>query len=81
MGVMRRIVHRKYLSGENVTLDTLRAALLDELDKSISRSTIRRRLLQSGFKFRKVNHRKILTEKPDVVAARCHFLRTLRNIR
>lgn len=81
MGVMRRIVHRKYLSGENVTLDTLKAALLDELDKNIGRSTIHRRLLQSGFRFRKVNHRKLLTEKPDVVAARCHFLRTMKNIR
>lgn len=78
---MRRIIHGKYLRGENVTLDTITAALLDELDIDISRSTVRRRLLQNGFKFRKVNNRKILIEKPEIIAARCQFLRTLRRIR
>ena len=78
---MRRIVHRKYLRGENVTLDTMKAAILEELEMDISRSTIRRKLLQNGFKFRKVNHRKILTERPEIISARCHFLRTLKKIR
>ena len=78
---MRRIIHCKYLQGEKVTLDTLKAALLNEMNMNVGRSTIRRRLLQNDFKFRKVNHRKILTEMPDIVAARCHFLGSLKKIR
>ena len=46
---MRIIIHRKYLQGEKVTLDTLKAALLDEMDMNVGRSTIRRRLLQTAF--------------------------------
>ena len=72
---LRRLVHTMYVDGESVTLDTVTAAVQEKMDKAMSRSTIRKQLLQIGFKFRKVNSRKLLTEKPQVVAARSVFLR------
>ena len=66
---LRRIVHTMYVDGENVTLDTVTAAVQEKMDKAMSRSTIRKQLLQIGFKSRKVNSRKLLTEKLQVVAA------------
>ena len=57
-----------YLEGKRVTLDTIRAAVQYKFDQTISRSTIRKQLFQIGFKFRQVNNRKLLVEKPQVVA-------------
>ena len=51
---LRRFVHTMYVDGENVTLDTVTAAVQEKMDKTMSRSTIRKQLLQIGFKFRKV---------------------------
>ncbi|XP_043191568.1 uncharacterized protein LOC122391939 isoform X2 [Amphibalanus amphitrite] len=77
----RRMVHAMYLEGKKVTLDTIRAAVQDKFEQTISRSTIRKQLFQIGFKFRQVNNRKLLVEKPQVVAARNAFLRRIRKIR
>ncbi|XP_043214647.1 uncharacterized protein LOC122378005 [Amphibalanus amphitrite] len=78
---LRRMVHAMYLDGKKVTLDTMKAAVQEQLGKTISRSTLRRQLLQNGFKFREVNNRKLLIEKPQVVAARNTFLRRIQKIR
>ena len=78
---VRRVIHGMHIEGQNVTLDTIRAAVEEKLDIVISRSTLRRRLLQNGFKFRKINRRKILTEKSQVVAARSVYLRAIKRIR
>lgn len=78
---LRRLVHTMYLNGEIVTLDTVTSAVQEKMDKIISRSTLRRQLLQIGFKFRQVNNRKLLAEKPHVVAARNAFLRRILKIR
>ena len=70
-----------YMRGDNKTLDTIKVALMDEMEIDVSRSTLRRKLLQNGFKFRKIDSRKVLTEKPEIVAARCRFLRAIKKIR
>ena len=78
---LRRLEHTMCVSGENVTLDTLTAAVQEKMEKVMSRSTIRKHLLQLGFKFRTVNSRKLITEKPQVAAARSAFLRRIRRVR
>ena len=61
---LRRLVHTMYVSGKNVTLDTSTAAVQEKMGKVMSRSAIRKHLLQLGFKFRTVNSRSLITEKP-----------------
>ena len=70
-----------YLDGEKVTLDTMTAAVQEKMEKTVSRSKLRKQLLQIGFKFRNVNNRKLLTEKPQVTAARNAFIRRVLKMR
>ena len=78
---IRRIVHNMYISGENVKLEVLLAKVQEDLNLFISKSSLRKLLLQNGFRFRKINTRKILMEKPDVAVARARYLREVRKIR
>ncbi|XP_043201307.1 uncharacterized protein LOC122370105 [Amphibalanus amphitrite] len=71
-----------YDQGERVTLDTLLARVQEDLATlDLSRSSLRKLLLQNGYRFRSVDKRRILMEKPAVVSARASFLRTMRSIR
>ena len=78
---LRRMIHGMYTNAEHVTLNTILSRVREELDITISRSCLRKIILRIGFRFRKVDNRKILMEKPAVVAARARFLRRMRQIR
>ena len=78
---IRRTVHNMYINGESVTLDLVLTKIKEDLGLFIGRSSLRKLLLQNGFRFRKINVRKILMEKPDVTSARVRYLREIRKIR
>ena len=48
---------------------------------NLSRSSLRKLVQQNGYRFRCVDKRRILIEKPAVVVVRATFLRTMRKIR
>ncbi|XP_043234052.1 uncharacterized protein LOC122392576 [Amphibalanus amphitrite] len=70
-----------YEKGERVTLNSILMKVTSELDLTFSRSSLRKILLQNGFRYRKVNNRKLLMERPYVRAARARYLREMRRIR
>ena len=78
---VKRLVYTMYRSGDLVTLDSVLRRVEEEIELDISRSTLRKLLLQNGFKFRRVDKRKILMEKPSVAAARARYLRAIRKVR
>ena len=78
---VKRAIYSMYETGKRVTLDSLLSKVTDELSLSLSRSSLRKLLLQNGFRFRKVNQRKLLIERPCVRAARARYLRAIRRIR
>ncbi|KAF0313715.1 Solute carrier family 22 member 3 [Amphibalanus amphitrite] len=53
-----------YEKGERVTLNSILMKVTSELDLTFSRSSLRKILLQNGFRYRKVNNRKLLMERP-----------------
>ena len=52
-----------------------------QLDLSMSRSSLRKVLLQNGFRFRKVDKRRLLAERREIVVARASYLRSVRRLR
>ena len=64
-----------------MTLDTINAEMQEELDVCMSRSALRKVLLRNGFRFRKQNKRRILSERREIVAARAAYLRNIRRLR
>ncbi|KAF0299458.1 hypothetical protein FJT64_027779 [Amphibalanus amphitrite] len=64
--------------GERVTLDTFLARVQEDLATlDLSRSSLWKLLLQNGYRFRSVDKRRILMEKPAVVSAHASVLRTM----
>lgn len=43
-------------------------------------SSVRKLVLDLGFKYKKMNKRKVLVEKPSVALSRCRFLRKIHNV-
>lgn len=77
---IRRHVYSYYFEKKYPTLDKLKATL-EEADLFVgSRSSLRKVLIQLGFKYAKLNSRKVLLERPDIVASRCRFLREIRKV-
>ena len=60
---IRRTVHSIYSNSESVNPDLLLAKVHEDLSLTISRSSLRKLLLRNGFRFRKVDTRKILMGK------------------
>ena len=67
---IRRTVHNMYSNSESVNLDLLLAKVHEDLSLTISRSSLRKLFLRNGFRFRKVDTRKILMEKSHVASAK-----------
>lgn len=78
---IKRAVYTMYEEGQRVTLDAIWERVTRELNLSMSRSSLRKLLLQNGFRYRKVNNRKLLMERPCVRLARARYLRQIRKIR
>ncbi|KAF0312575.1 hypothetical protein FJT64_016686 [Amphibalanus amphitrite] len=77
--VIKRAIHM-YEKGERVTLNSILMKVTSKLDLTFSRSSLRKILLQNGFRYRKVNNRKLLKKRPCVRAARARYLREMRRI-
>ena len=78
---IKRLIYGMYEKGERVTLDSILIKVTSELNLSFSRSFLRKILHQNGFRYRKVNNRKLLMERPCVRAARARYLRDTRRTR
>ena len=78
---IKRAVYSMYENGEQVTLNSILRKVTSELGVELCRSSLRKLLLRNGFRYRKVNNRKLLMERPCVRAARARYLRELRRIR
>ena len=81
IAAIKSVVYKMYERGEHVTLDTLLCRVTEDVELNVSRSSLRKILLRNGYRFRKINKRRILMEKPAVVAARARFLRRMKKIR
>ena len=81
IAAVKRTIHHMYEQGQRVTLDTLLCRVQEDIGLNLSRSSLRKLVQQNGYRFRCVDKRRILMEKPAVVAARATFLRTMRKIR
>ena len=81
VAAIKRVIHNIHQHGEHVTLDTLLTRAVEEVEVNFSRSSLRKLLLRNGYRFRKVDRRRILMEKPAVVAARARFMRVMKRVR
>ena len=81
VAAIKQVLHNMYQRGEHVTLDTLLTRVVENVQVNLSRSSLRKVLLRNGYRFRKVDRRRILMEKPAVVAARARFLRAMKRVR
>lgn len=81
IAAIKNTIYKMYREGEPVSLDALLLRVTEDADVTFSRSSLRKLLLRNGFRFRQVDKRRLLSEKPSVVAARARFLRAMRKIR
>ena len=75
--VVRRTVLGFYERKEIPTLCKIKEELVEKIGFSGCISSLHKILLDIGFKFARVNGRKFLLEKNDIVAARTRFLRAM----
>ena len=79
--VLRRTVLAFYERKELPTVYKIKEELREKIGYSGCENSLRKVLLKIGFKFAKVNGRKFLMERSDVVAARTRFLRQIRQLK
>lgn len=79
--VLRRTVLEFYERNEIPTLYKVTEELRDKISYNGSTESLRRVLLQIGFRFSHVDGRKFLMERSDVAVARTKFLREMRQVR
>lgn len=79
--VLRRTVLNFYERNEIPTLHKITEEMREKISYKGSVESIRRVLLQIGFKFSKVDGRKFLMERQDVALARIKFLREMRQVK
>ncbi|XP_046671567.1 uncharacterized protein LOC124361550 [Homalodisca vitripennis] len=77
---IRRHVYAYYRRKEYPTLKKLIQSLKDADLFNGCKSSLSLVLKQLGFKYKSVGKRKVLLERPDVVAWRCRFLRQMKNL-
>ena len=82
-GVIRRIVHSFYQNGEHPTLNKVfvrSREVIADLPK-MGRTTFWKLMKSMGFQYKKTKgNREIMMEKPDIVAHRHRYLRTIREL-
>lgn len=79
--VVRKTVLGFYERHEIPTLHKIKEELKENISFNGSNESLRRILLQMGFKFAKVDGRKFLMERSDVAAARTRFLREMQQVK
>ncbi|XP_076036265.1 uncharacterized protein LOC143022129 [Oratosquilla oratoria] len=79
--VLRRCVVGFYERKEIPTLYKIKEELREKISFDGCLHSLRKVLLQSGFKYAKVDGRKFLMERNHIVAARTRFLRTMQKLR
>ena len=79
--VLRRTVLGYYERKEIPTVYKIKEELREKIGYSGCENSLRKVLLKIGFKFAKVDGRKFLMERSDVVAARTRFLREMRQLK
>ena len=79
--VIRRTVSSFYERQELPTISKIAEELKEKDVFHGSKESLRRIILQMGFKYAKVDGRKFLMERPDVVASRARFLREMQRIK
>ena len=78
---IKRLIYNMYEEDERVTLTSIWQKVKSELSLAVGRTALRKLLLLNGFRYRKVNNRKLLMERPCVRAARARYLREIRRVR
>lgn len=80
LGILKRTVHEVYTVDKQVpTIKLLLDKMRNKVNYSGGEDTLRKHLLNIGFKFKKChNKRKLLMERYDIVAWRSRYLRKLR---
>ena len=79
--VVRKTVLQFYERKEIPTLPKVREALQEKISFTGCKETLRKILKDIGFRFSKVDGRRFLMERTDVVAARLTFLREIRHLK
>ena len=82
MYVIGRKIKEMMESGEMITTKKLQARLRADHQLEVSKTTLWRVIKFKGFTFKKINgNRKILCERHDLQAARCAYLRSIKDFR
>lgn len=82
LSTIRRKVHQFYERGELPTVKSiLKSVNEDETLPSFKRETMRRILLDIGFRFEKRKHRDLLIDREDIIVWRRSYLRAIREFR
>lgn len=79
--VLHRTIERFYAEGTIPYLGSLLQKLKEEIGYVGSRSSLYRLLVKLGYKYTKVDRRRFLIRRPDVVALRRVYLRKINSIR
>ena len=79
--VLRRTVLGFYERKEIPTLHKIKEELKENISFKGCNDSLRKVLFQIGFRFKKVDGRKFLMERSDVVAARTRFLQEMRQLK
>ncbi|XP_063847657.1 uncharacterized protein LOC135095928 [Scylla paramamosain] len=79
--LLRRTVLAFYERKEIPTIYKIKEELREQIGYSGCENSLRKVLLKIGFKFAKVDGRKFLMERNDVLAARTKFLREMRQLK
>lgn len=79
-GAIRRHVYSYYERKEHPTVRKLHSSLRENQLFNGSESSLRLSLLDLGFQFEKYSNRTVLLERPDIVAWRCRYLRSVKNV-
>lgn len=80
MCVLRRTVHSFYERKDIPTVDSIMKEMIKNVSYKGSKESLRKVLHKYGFHFGKVNSRKFLLERNDVIAARTRFIRQMNKI-
>ena len=80
ISTLRKTVLSFYERREMPTLEKIKENLKQKISFNGSIESLRTILLQTGFRFRKIDGRKTLLERSDVAAARSRFLREMRQL-
>lgn len=75
---IRRHIYSYYSRKEHPTLNKLHVSLKEADLFRGSKSSLRNLICHIGFKYERINKRRILLERNDIVAKRCKFLRDIR---